>query len=141
MVEEAGDVGEEGAVVVGPALGSQIATGPRKSPNQARSRASGKRKAARARHRGSPGDGRKQQSQGTTSLNNRASVRLVLYAAEIRRKSKHCGGGGKRALPWSLVQAGVRALSLTRPVRRVGKMSCSDDDWVRTPLLSRTLPD
>jgi hypothetical protein len=55
VVEEAGDVGEEGAVVVGPALGSQIATGPRKSPNQARSRAFGKRKAARARHRGSPG--------------------------------------------------------------------------------------
>ena len=39
MVEEAGDVGEEGAVVMGPALGSQIATGPRKCPSQARSRA------------------------------------------------------------------------------------------------------
>lgn len=38
-MEEAGDVGEEGAVVVGPALGSQIATSPRKSPSLARSRA------------------------------------------------------------------------------------------------------
>ena len=121
MVEEAGDVGEEGAVVVGPALGSQKATGPRKSPNQARSRAF---VSARPRYLGTGAVRGMVESNRVRERFKQSLCKLVYAAAGMNQEEEQTRrrweegaclvlGPGRRA----------RALSLTRPVRRVGKMS------------------
>ena len=112
-------------MVMGPALGSQIATGPRKCPSQARSRAcvsARPRELGTGAVRGMAESNRVRERVWTEPLvYAAAAVAAVAAAAESGGRANTAVG--KRALEALVQSRSACALSLTRPVRRVGKMS------------------
>ena len=87
-----------------------------------------KRKAARAANRGCPGD-----QKATESGSKRLRTEALVYAKQESGGRAKAAVGRGRFSPWSRPAC---ALSLTRPVRRVGKMVLMADDWVQTTLLA-----
>jgi hypothetical protein len=109
VVEEAGDVGEEGAVVMGSRFGQPNRDGSEEEPEPGKEQGVSKRKAAREEQQGAV--------RGMVESNRvREGIELSVWykvcsaaAAGIRRKSRH--GGGKRALESAWSSPGRRARS------------------------------